>query len=66
LVPYHSHLLLLLNHGVSVVKLCCVEGLMEVRCNLISILVNKSLYYYRNYYYYSPLNNWLQVDRGDM
>jgi len=24
LVPYHSHLLLLLNHVVIVVKLCCV------------------------------------------
>jgi len=29
LVPYHSHLLLLLNHVVIVVNLCCVEGLME-------------------------------------
>jgi len=27
-MPYHSHLLLLLNHVVIVVKLCCVEGLM--------------------------------------
>jgi len=27
-VPYHSHILLLLNHVVSVVKLYCVEGLM--------------------------------------
>ena len=26
LIPYHSHLLLLLNHVVIVVKLCCVEG----------------------------------------
>ena len=32
LVPYHSHLLLLLNHVVIIVKLCCVEGLMEDRC----------------------------------
>jgi len=32
LKPYHSHLLLLLNHVVIVVKLCCVEGLMEDRC----------------------------------
>ena len=32
LVPYHIHLLLLLNHVVIVVKLCCVEGLMEDRC----------------------------------
>ena len=29
ILPYHSHLLLLLN---LVVKLCCVEGLMEDRC----------------------------------
>ena len=32
LIPYHSHLLLLLNHIVIVVKLCCVEGPMEDRC----------------------------------
>ena len=32
LIPYHSHLLLLLNHVVIVVKLCCVEGIMEDRC----------------------------------
>ena len=32
LIPYHSHLLLLLNHVVIVVKLCCVEGLIEDRC----------------------------------
>jgi len=32
LVHYHSHLLLLLNHVVIVVKLCCVEGLMEDIC----------------------------------
>ena len=32
LIPYHSHLLLLLNHVVIVVKLCCVDGLMEDRC----------------------------------
>ena len=32
LIPYHSHLLLLLNHVVIVVNLCCVEGLMEDRC----------------------------------
>ena len=32
LVPYHSHLLLLLNHVVIVVKLCCVEGLREDKC----------------------------------
>ena len=32
LIPYHIHLLLLLNHVVIVVKLCCVEGLMEDRC----------------------------------
>jgi len=31
LVPYYSHLLLLLNHVVIVVKRC-VEGLMEGRC----------------------------------
>ena len=31
LIPYHRHLLLLLNHVVIVVKLCCVEGLMEDR-----------------------------------
>jgi len=46
LLPYHSHLLLL-NHVVIVVKLCCVEGLMDV--HLISTLVNKSLYYYLYY-----------------
>jgi len=33
LIPYHSHLLLLLNHVVIVVKLCCIEGLMEDRCS---------------------------------
>ena len=32
LIPYHSHLSLLLNHVVIVVKPCCVEGLMEDRC----------------------------------
>ena len=32
LIPYHSHLLLLLNHVGIVVKLCCAEGLMEDRC----------------------------------
>jgi len=32
LIPYHGHLLLLLNHVVIVVKLCCVEGLREDRC----------------------------------
>ena len=32
LVPHHSHLLLLLNHVVTVDKLCCVEGLIEDRC----------------------------------
>ena len=32
LIPHHGHLLLLLNHVVIVVKLCCVEGLMEDRC----------------------------------
>ena len=32
LVPYHSQLLLLLNHVVIVVNLCCIEGLMEDRC----------------------------------
>ena len=31
-IPYHGHLLLLLNHVAIVVKLCCVEGLMEDRC----------------------------------
>ena len=31
LIPYHGHLLMLLNHVVIVVKLCCVEGLMEDR-----------------------------------
>jgi len=35
----------LLNHVVIVVKLCCVEGLMD-GVHLISTLVNKSLYYY--------------------
>jgi len=32
LVPYHSHLLLLLNHVVIVVKPYCIEGIMEDRC----------------------------------
>ena len=32
LVSCYSHLLLLLNHVIIVVKLCCVEGLMEDRC----------------------------------
>ena len=32
LITYHSQLVLLLNHVVIVVKLCCVEGLMEDRC----------------------------------
>ena len=32
IIPNHSRLLLLLNHTVIVVKLCCVEGLMEDRC----------------------------------
>ena len=32
LIPYHSHLLLLLNHVAIVVKLCCVEGLMKDGC----------------------------------
>jgi len=32
LIPYHSNLLLLLNYVVIVVKLCCVEGLIEDRC----------------------------------
>ena len=34
LIPYYGHLLLLLNPIVIVVKLCCVEGLMEDRCTL--------------------------------
>ena len=32
LAPYYSHLLLLLNHVVIVVNLCCVVGPMEDRC----------------------------------
>ena len=32
LIPYHGHLLVLLNHVVIVVNICCVEGLMEDRC----------------------------------
>ena len=31
-IPYQGNVLLLLNHVVIVVKLCCVEGLMEDRC----------------------------------
>jgi len=31
-IYYHGHLLLLLNHVVTVDKLCCVEGLIEDRC----------------------------------
>ena len=46
LVPYHSHLLLLLTHVVIVVKPCCVEGLMKIDVHLISALVNKNRYYY--------------------
>ena len=33
LLPYYSHLILLLNHVVIVAKLCCVEGLIEDRCS---------------------------------
>jgi len=49
-----NYILLLLNHVVIVVKLCCVEGLMEWKMDvhLISTLVNKSLYYYYYYYFY--------------
>jgi len=43
LVPYHSHLLLLLNQVV-------LRALWKIDVYLISTLVNKSLYYY-NYYY---------------
>jgi len=50
LIPYHSHLLLLLNHVVNVVKLYCVEALWKIDVHVISTLVNKSLYYY---YYWS-------------
>ena len=32
LIPYHSHSWLLLNHVGIVVKLCCVEDLIEDRC----------------------------------
>jgi len=45
LIPYHSHLLLLLNHVVNVVKLYCVEALWKIDVHVISTLVNKSLYY---------------------
>ena len=38
LLPYHGHLLLLLNHVVIVVNLCCVGGLMEIDVYLISTL----------------------------
>jgi len=46
LIPYHGHLLLLLNHVVNVVKLYCVEALWKIDVNLISTLVYKTLYYY--------------------
>ena len=46
LIPYHSYLLLLLNHVVIVVNLCCVESLWKIDVHLISTLVNKSRYYY--------------------
>ena len=39
----HGHVLLLLNHVVIVVKLCCVEGLWEIDVHLISTLVNKKI-----------------------
>ena len=32
LIPYYSHLILLLNHVVIVVKLCCNEVLIEDKC----------------------------------
>jgi len=32
LIPYHGHLLLLLNHVVIVPKPGCLDGLMEDRC----------------------------------
>ena len=42
LIPYHSHLLLLLNHVVIVV----LRALWKIDVHLISTLVNNSLYYY--------------------
>ena len=47
LIPYHSHLLLLLSHVV-------LRALWKIDVHLISTLVNKSLYYY--YYYYHTSN----------
>ena len=39
MIPYHSHLLLLLSHVVIVVDLCCVEGLMEVFIIIFIIII---------------------------
>ena len=44
LVPYHSHLLLLLNHVAIVGNLCFVEALMVNNVYLISTLINKDFY----------------------
>ena len=44
MIPYRGHLLLVLNHVVIVVKLCCVKALWKIDVHLISTLVNKSLY----------------------
>jgi len=48
LIPYHSHLLVLLSHVVIVVNLFCVEGLMEDRCTSNKHSRKKSLYYYKS------------------
>jgi len=45
LVPYHSHLLLLLNHVVILLNYVVLRALWKIDVHLISTLVNKSLYY---------------------
>jgi len=53
MVPYHSHVLLLLNHVVIVVNLCCVEALtVDIWISNKHTFVNKSRYCYYYYYYH--------------
>ena len=47
LIPYHSHVLLLLNYVV-------LRALWKIDVHIISTIVNKSLYYY--YYFYYTFN----------
>ena len=48
LIPYHSHLLLLLNHVLLLLNYVVLRALWKIDVHLISTLVNKSLYYYHN------------------